>query len=213
MIDAIIFDGEGVVFDSEAVWDQGQVEFLGRRGIVYEREKLKPLLTGRSLVEGVQVMQKLSRLEGDPVELARERLSIVRQFFKEKVTFIAGFPEFYGKVRNNYKTCLATSLATELLAIVESTLNLSKLFAENLFSIADVGNVGKPCADIFLYAAKKLHTKGENCLVIEDAPLGIEAAKRAGMKCVALTTTYRRERLLQADLVADHYREIDLEKL
>ena len=213
MIDTIIFDGEGVVFDSEAAWDQWQVEFLGRRGITYERENLKPLLTGRSLVEGVQVMQRLYSLEGDPVELARERLVIVKQLFKEAVTFIPGFFQFYVKVCNHYKTCLATSLARELLAIVENTLNLKNFFTENIFSIADVGDRGKPQPDIFLYAVKKLHAKVENCLVIEDAPLGIEAAKRAGMKCIALTTTYRKERLSQADFVVDQYREIDLEKL
>jgi len=213
MIDTIIFDGEGIVFDSEAAWDQGQIEFLGRRGITYEREDLKPLLTGRSLVEGVQVMQKVYRLEGDPVELAKERLSIVRHCFAQGVNFIPEFSEFYEKVRNNYKTCLATSLATELLTIVETTLNLKGLFANNIFSIADVNNIGKPQPDLFLFAAEKLHTKVENCLVIEDAPLGIEAAKRAGMKCIALTTTYRKEKLSQADLVVDHYREIDLEKL
>jgi beta-phosphoglucomutase len=50
-------------------------------------------------------------------------------------------------------------------------------------------------------------------LVIEDAPLGIEAAKRAGMKCIALTTTHRRELLSKADWIIDEYKEIDLSSM
>jgi beta-phosphoglucomutase len=210
MIDTIIFDAEGVVFDSELVWDNGQIEFLGRRGIVYEREKLKPLLTGRSLVEGVVVMQQMYGFPGKAEELAKERLAIVSNFFKDGVLFIEGFLDFYQIVQGKYKTCIATSLTGELLAIVEKTLDLSCLFAGNIFSIADVGHIDKPQPEIFLYAAKQLHAKVEQCLVIEDAPLGIEAAKRAGMKCIALTKTYRRELLSEADWIVDGYKEIDL---
>lgn len=79
-----------------------------------------------------------------------------------------------------------------------------------MFSITDVGHIGKPQPDIFLYAAKQLHVAVEQCLVIEDAPLGIGAVKQAGMKCSALATTYRREMLLAADCVVDEYREIGL---
>jgi beta-phosphoglucomutase-like phosphatase (HAD superfamily) len=210
MIEAIIFDAEGVVFDSESAWDRGQVEFLGRRGVVYEREKLKPLLTGRSLVEGVKVMQEMYGFSGDPEVLAKERVAIVSKFFNAGLLFIEGFGEFYQKVRGDYKTCIATALTGDLLTIVERTLELSRLFAGNVFSIADVGNIGKPQPNIFLYAARTLHTPVERCLVIEDSPLGVEAAKRAGMKCIALITTYKREMLASADWVVDGYRGIDL---
>jgi beta-phosphoglucomutase len=161
IIDTIIFDAEGVIFDSELVWDNGQIEFLGRRGIVYEREKLKSLLTGRALVEGVRVMQQMYGFPGKAEELAKERLSIVSNFFKDGVSFIEGFSEFYQKVQGKYKTCIATSLTEDLLAIVEKMLNLSGLFAGNLFSIADVRHIGKPQPEIFLYAARRLHATVE----------------------------------------------------
>lgn len=210
MIDTIIFDAEGVVIDSEAIWDKGQDEFLRRRGIVYRREVVKHLLTGRSLVDGVRVMQKLYGFAGDPEKLARERKEIVKSFFKNEVVFINGFESFYGKIQEKYRTCVATSLDPELLAIIDGQLNLSYLFRGNLFSIAEVGYRAKPHPDLFLYAADKLNTPVTNCLVIEDAPHGIEAAKRAGMRCVALTTTYDRARLGQADVVVDAYEQIDL---
>jgi beta-phosphoglucomutase-like phosphatase (HAD superfamily) len=212
MIDTIIFDGEGVVFDSETIWDRGQREFLGRRGVAYNREFLKPLLTGRSLIEGVRVMQALYGFAGDPTELARERLAVVRSLFAAEVRFMAGFLDFYHRVSPYYKTCLATSLAVELLAVVDNGLKLSQLFTGHVFSIADVGNVGKPAPDLFLLAARRLGSSVDRCLVIEDAPLGVEAARRAGMKCVALTTTYTQEKLIRADVIVESFSDLDMDK-
>lgn len=213
MIEAVIFDGEGVVFDSEAIWDKGQREFLGRRGILYDRDRLKPLLTGRSLVEGVRVMQGLLGFAGDPEVLARERLEIVRSFFGAEINFLEGFLTFHAQVRAFCQTCMATSLAPELLAVTDRSLGLSHLFAGKVFSLTDVGSRGKPEPDLFLFAARQLGSPAEHCLVIEDAPLGVEAAKRARMRCVALTSTYNRALLTAADLIVDHFEEIDLDTL
>ncbi len=92
-------------------------------------------------------------------------------------------------------------------------MNLKCLFGENIFFISDVGGKGKPEPDIFLYAAKRLQSLVEECVVIEDAPLGIAAAKRAGMMCIALTTTYERAKLLEADVVVDDFAQIEEERL
>lgn len=210
MLTTIIFDAEGVVFDTESVWDRAQVEFLKRRGIVYRRDEVKPLLTGRSLIEGVRVMQNLYGFPGVPEILAQERFSIVKECLVIGMHFIGGFLDFYQQVRNKYKMCIATAMNRTLFQIVENTLDLQSLFGENIFFIDDVEGKGKPEPDIFLYAAKKLQATVNECVVIEDAPLGIAAAKRAGMKCIALTTTYRRERLQEAETIVDSFVQIDL---
>ena len=67
---------------------------------------------------------------------------------------------------------------------------------------------GKPSPQAFLLAAEKLGVKPEDCLVIEDAVAGVSAAKRAGMKCIAVTTTNPREKLHEADLVVDSLAEV-----
>jgi HAD superfamily hydrolase (TIGR01509 family) len=210
MIDTIIFDGEGVVIDTETIWDWGQEEFLRRRNLVYDREKIKPLLTGKSLIDGVQAMMDEYGFSGDPKELARERKEIVRGLFEHKVTFIDGFREFFDRVSRTCKTCIASAMAEDLLKVVDDRLGLSKLFNGRIFTIADVGYRSKPDPDLFLYAARRLNSEVRNCVVIEDSPLGVEAAKRAGMKCIALTTTYDREKLPGADLVVSSFPEIDL---
>ena len=213
MIDTVIFDGEGVVIDTEKIWDKAQEEFLRRRGLVYVREKIKPLLTGTSLAEGIRIMKEECGLQGDSETLSHERLKIVKNLLEHEVEFIPGFQKFFENIRENYKTCIATSMDEDLLRIIDRQLNLFKLFNGGVFSLADVGYQSKPNADIFLYAVRQLESKVENCVVIEDAPHGVEAAKRAGIICIALTTTYDRDKLSAADVVVDSYSDIDLTAL
>lgn len=210
MIDTIIFDAEGIVIDTEAIWDKGQVIFLQRRGFVYDRERIKPMLTGRTLAEGVEVMKQAYQFDGDTEVLAHERADIVRELFIHETTFIDGFLAFFETVRGRYKTCIATSMDEDLLKLVDQHLNLSALFESRIYTLDKVGYRSKPNPDIFLYAARQLGSTPENCVVIEDAPHGIDAAKRAGMRCIAISTTYDAGKLQQADFVVNSYAEIDL---
>jgi len=137
-------------------------------------------------------------------------MEIVENFFESDLSFIPGFRKFFRKVRSDYKTCVATSMPKKLLDIVDRKLCLSDLFPGRIFSVSEVTSKGKPNPDLFLFAARRLDSKPQDCIVIEDAPLGISAAKRAGMKCIALTTTYSPDKLLQADLIVNSYANIDL---
>ncbi|MCX6911227.1 MAG: HAD family phosphatase, partial [Verrucomicrobia bacterium] len=183
-------------------------EFLRRRGVAYDRDKLKHLLSGRSALEGMEITKTECGISGDTRELAGERMELVRRQLEEHVGFIAGFTEFFQRVRPAYKTCIATAMAEELLRIADRRLHLSELFGGKIFSLAALGLRSKPNPDIFLHAASQLGSKPETCLVIEDAPHGVEAARRAGMKCVAITTTYDRRKLGGADRVVDSFADI-----
>ena len=211
MIDTIIFDAEGVVIDTEAIWDKGQEIFLRRRGFVYDRERIKPLLTGRTLAEGAEIMKQAYSFEGDTETLAQERADVVRELFIHETSFINGFLQFYESVRSRYKTCIATSMDRDLLKFVDQRLNLSALFENRIYTLDKVGYRSKPNPDIFLYAAQQLGSSPKNCVVIEDAPHGIDAAKSADMWCIAITTTYDPGKLEKADFVVSAYTNIDLE--
>jgi HAD superfamily hydrolase (TIGR01509 family) len=211
-IDTILFDAEGVIVDTEKVWDHGSTELLRRRGKVYDSKRTKPLLTGRSLPEGVRVMQEHYGFDGDPEVLARERLEIVRALFAE-VAFMPGFLGFHARVRGRFKIAVATAMHDELLAPLDLRLGLTRLFDGHVYHLAHVGGRSKPNPDIFLYAAERLGSPPESCLVLEDAPYGIEAARRAGMACIGLATTYPPEMLTAADRVVRTFDEIDLEDL
>lgn len=208
MIDTIIFDGEGVVIDTEGVWDRAQEEFLSRRGRAYDRERIKPLLTGRSSREGMKVLKREYGLSGDVEHLARERLALVRGSVAGEVLFIEGFLDFFEKIRSRYKSCIATAMDVGLLRLADDRLGLSKLFGERIFTLEDVGHRSKPDPALFLFAARALDSPVQRCLVIEDSPLGIEAAGRAGMRSVGLTTTYERDALSKADRVVSSFAEL-----
>ena len=134
----------------------------------------------------------------------------MRELYTRDVRFMDGFPEFFEDVRGRYKTCVATSMSRDILEIADRRLGLSGLFGGRLYCIADVGDRSKPNPDLFLYAARQLASRPETCVVIEDSPLGVEAARRAGMKSIGLAGTYDRRMLVAADLVVDAFSEIDL---
>jgi beta-phosphoglucomutase-like phosphatase (HAD superfamily) len=71
----------------------------------------------------------------------------------------------------------------------------------------------KPAPDIFIKASAQLQLPPHECLVIEDAASGVKAAKTAGMKCIAITTTHTADQLQHADLVIDSFEELDFLKL
>lgn len=211
MLRAIIFDADGVIIDSERIWDLAQEEFLRRRGIAYERERVKLVCTANSPVGAVKALQEIYGFPGDPEAMSEERLAMVREHYQGNgIPLVPGFSEFYAKIKDRYLTAVATAMEQGLMDMVVERLGLRKLFGDHIYSIAEIGYVPKPNPDIFLYAAKKLGAEPSECLVIEDSPNGIEAARRAGMRCVALTTTFGRERLTGAEQVVDRFEDIKL---
>jgi len=211
-IDTILFDAEGVIVDTEKVWDHGSTELLRRRGKVYDSKRTKPLLTGRSLPEGIRVMQEQYGFDGDPEVLARERLEIVRELFNQ-VELMTGFLDFHARVHGRFKAAVATAMHEELLTPLDRRLGLTRLFEGHVYHLAHVGGRSKPNPDLFLYAAERLGSPPASCLVLEDAPYGIEAAHRAGMACIGLATTYPTEMLTAADRVVRSFTEIELDDL
>jgi beta-phosphoglucomutase len=213
MRDTIVFDGEGVVIDSEPIWDRGQEEFLRRRGATYDRAKVKHLLAGRSMVEGVRILQDEYGFGGDPEQLAQERISIVEDLFRREANFVPGFEDFYRRVRPSFKTCIATMMPEQLLQIVISRLKLDELFGDHIYCPEPDRLAGKPAPDLFLYAARRVQSEPATCAVIEDSPVGIEAARRAQMYSVGIATTFAPGMLTAADLVVKSFAEIDLHRL
>ena len=119
------------------------------------------------------------------------------------------FPQFFEQVSGSFKTCIATSMDPELLAIADARLGLSALFGGRIFTTAAVPGRGKPAPDLFLHAATDLHSEPGVCIVIEDAPSGLEAAAAAGMYAIGLASTFD-AKLLHADLVIESFHELDV---
>jgi len=207
-IRAVLFDAEGVVIDTEAAWDSAQETFLARRAISYERSRVKPLLSGRTLAEGASLLQSMYDYPGDVASHVEERRAIMRELLGVGAAFVPGFESFFSVVSKTYSVALATAMDVELFDIVDRQLGLRELFGDRVVTLRDVGFRAKPAPDLFLSAAQMLRVAPSNCAVIEDAPLGIAAALKAGMFAIALTTTYRRNLLTSAHLVCSSFVEI-----
>lgn len=211
MTTAIIFDCDGVVADTERLWDAAGHEFLGRHGVAYDRDTLKPQLTGRSMRDGVSIMRALYGLTPSVEELMAERTAIITGLLREGAEYLDGFHAFFfsGRVHGTHRVALATGLTDHLLDAIDARLGVRALFGGAVVTSSMVADA-KPAPDLFLAAAELLGVEPADALVIEDAPLGIEAAKNAGMPCVAITSTYDRSLLLGADQVVDRFEEIAL---
>jgi len=211
MFNTILFDMDGVVVDSESLWDIGTEALLNRYGRVYVRAKSKHLCTGKSLLEGTAIMQQIYQIEGNPLKLAAELKIIIKDLYRTKLSYMNGFVDFMKLLQSQgLKAAIATTCDGELIQLAEEKLKLSRYFGKNIFTIADVNFKSKPAPDIYLYAARQLNSHPEHCIVIEDSPFGIEAAKCAGMVCIGLATSYEHAFLDKADLIVNSFSEIDL---
>lgn len=209
---AIIFDLEGVIVDTEPLWSRADEEFLKRHNLPFTNYEIdwKPKLMGRNLVEGATMFRDCFEIVETAEELAKQRREIARELFISELKFITGFETFFVATSTKYKMGVATSLERSFLASIDSRIGLSTMFDNHVYSAEDIGFISKPNPGIFLHAAKKLGVKHFDCIVVEDSPLGIEAAKRAGMRCIAITTSTTRDRLSHADFIVDAYSEIDV---
>lgn len=196
----LIFDCDGVILDTERAWDEANRVFLARRGATYVREEHKPLLTGRDLPDGVRILQSIFGFDGDPDILADERRALARLHLG-RVEFVTGFEAFFAWAQPRFPVAVATGLDASLFGFVDAHAGLSGRFNGHVVVSSDVAHA-KPEPDVLLAAAARLGLEPAACIVIEDAPLGIEAARRAGMVSVGLATTYPPEFLVAADIVA-----------
>ena len=210
-IEAIIFDAEGVVVDTEILWDKSQEVLLGRRDLEYDRDYLKPKMAGQTLLQGAQLMVDYYGLSENPLTIEQERKELIHELFEEEISFINGFNSFADMLKTTLlKKSIATAMNKSLMEKVERKLRLKDFFGGHIYFIEDVGNRSKPEPDVFLFAAKKLGVDPSKCMVIEDAPHGIEAANRAGMFSVGLVTTFSKDHLTKADFIADSFEDIKL---
>lgn len=204
---------DGVVIDSESLWDKGTKELLKRHGRVYEREKSKHLCTGKSMLESITILQRIYQFEGEPLTVVAEWKTIIEELYRTQLNYSYCFIDFMKQIQKyRLKTAIATTSDVELLQIAEEKLKLSTYFGKLIYTTTQLNFKSKPAPDIYLYAAAQLNSKPEHCIVIEDSPIGIEAAKRADMVCIGITTSYDQSFLNEADLIVDSFSEIDLQK-
>jgi beta-phosphoglucomutase len=212
---AFIFDMDGTIVDNMAFHTRSWLEFFARRGKEYEAEAFFRETAG---AQGREILR--ARLGADVTDeeiaaLAAEKDALYREMYGPHRRAIQGFDDFVTQAdARGVLLAVATSAPPKNIVFTLDELDLRRHFAA-VVGAADVKQ-GKPHPDVFLKAAEKLGADPANCIVFEDAPLGVEAASRAGMRAVVITSTLPADAFAEFDnvvrIVGD-YDELDVDAL
>jgi HAD superfamily hydrolase (TIGR01509 family) len=211
---ALLFDLDGTLIDSMPHHQNAWVEWHARRGVVMDARQFFAGTAGRSNAEVLAEMFP-QHSPDEHVVMADAKEAIYREFAARSLELIPGAQEFVEAARAaGFKLAVCTASTPQNMALAFERHGIDG-WVDTITSPAD-GLRGKPHPDIFLEAARRLNVAPADCVVFEDAPLGVEGARRAGMKAVALTTTLPAEDFLAYDnliAVAADFRSLSLSEL
>lgn len=198
MIQAVIFDMDGVLVDSERYICEAAMRMFKERGLVVRAEDFLPFVgAGENRYIG-GVAEKY----GFPMDIERDKArtyELYAQIVQGRLEPLPGALDFIARARARGLRLAVASSADR----VKVDTNLRELgLAENTFDAVICGTdvvKKKPDPEIFLTAAERLGVEPAGCLVVEDAVNGVAAAKAAGMRCLGITTSFTPEELGQAD--------------
>jgi beta-phosphoglucomutase len=211
-LQAVIFDLNGTVLSDEDEYGAAFAIVLGRLGVGVNSKY--PHVAGIGVEENWPIFIKKYKIKTKKSikELADETQN---EYFKliPKVTLNKGFFDFVNKLRKaGIKTALATSNSRGMVEKVFTKFNIEDLF--DSVTTGEEVSLKKPAPQIFLKTKDKLNVISTNCVVIEDAASGIEAAKLAGMKTIGLARSKTHElELKKADLVVNGFSELSLDRI
>ncbi|MGC9036612.1 MAG: HAD family hydrolase [Verrucomicrobiia bacterium] len=207
---AAIFDWDGVIVDSSEPHEQAW-EILAKR----EGRTCPPGFFPKSFgMKNERVIPELLKWSNDPQEIHRlsiEKEAVYREIIrKQGIKTIPGALQWLKQLKDNgIARAIASSTIRENIDCALEILGLGKYF-QAIVAGEDVRQ-GKPEPEVFLLAARRLGREPKDCVVFEDAHVGIEAGLRAGMKVVALATTHPDHTLKGAHLVVKDFTKLDLQ--
>ncbi|MGI8636843.1 MAG: HAD family hydrolase, partial [Segetibacter sp.] len=199
----VIFDMDGTLLESTQADYKAWEKVFNNNNQELSYERYAPMLGIKSadVVRNEIGFQD----EQDVKRILKEKLDYFVEYVNENPIKPVFAAEVFLKSLAQYplKIALATSSRQEKMQMVLEQLDFLQYF-DVVVTGNEVAN-GKPAPDIFLLAAQRLQLNAEECMVIEDGPIGVAAAKSANMKCVAITETHKAEQLGEADLVINTY--------
>lgn len=189
-VGALIFDMDGTMVDSMPWHAQSWGVFMERHGIRMELSEAMRRTTGRNGAECMRVLFEEDLTDATAWKLIAEKEAIYREIYAPIFAEVSGFSAFAQAARDRgLKIGVGTAGDRHNVAFVMEHLKLAR--PPQAIVGGDEGFPGKPDPAIFLEVASRLGQGADTCIVFEDAPLGIEAARRAGMRAVAICTSHR----------------------
>lgn len=202
-IQAVIFDLDGTLIDSMWLWKAIDIDYLSGHGIEFPLD-LQREIEGKSFTETAIYFKERFNIKDDLEAIKCHWNEMARDYYTKRVTLKEGAIEFIQHLKaNNIKTGIGTSNSKELLQVILERFELKDYF-ESVRTSCEVDK-GKPHPDIFLKVANDFQVKPENCLVFEDVPMGIMAAKSAGMKVCAIYDQTSEQYTPEIKELSDYY--------
>jgi HAD superfamily hydrolase (TIGR01509 family) len=181
--EAVVFDLDGVLVDSEHVWDEARRELAAERGGRWHEGASRDMM-GMSSVEWSRYMRDEIGLGEPPEEISAEVVRRLEDFYRRELPLIEGSVEAVDRLAARWPLALATSSNRELIDLVLELSGLAPRFRVTVSS-EEVPR-GKPAPDVYLEAARRLGVVSERCAAVEDSENGIRSAKAAGMRVLAI---------------------------
>lgn len=215
MVKGVIFDMDGVLVDNMSIHFKAFAAMAERYNLTAEEGVDFSHLNGRGNDDIINALFPPHIVAAKGVEaLAQEKEALYREIYAPTIAPVAGLSQLLEALHQKGIRCAVGSSGPKL----NVDFVLERCHIEPYFEVRISGDMVtqcKPNPEIFLTAASHLGIAPEECLVFEDARAGIAAAKAAGMKVIALTTTHTRDQLTSAepDIIVKDFTEVCLESI
>ena len=200
MIEAVIFDLDGILLDSEQVWDEAREQLTKERDGRWHENAQRDMM-GMSSLEWSRYMHDVIGLPEPPEEISREVVERMAKLYREHLPVVPGAREAVDRLAVRWPLGLASSSNRELIDLALELLGVEHLFKATVSS--EEAARGKPAPDVYLEAARRLGVDPTHAAAIEDSENGIRAAKAAGMRLIAIPNPHfppAEDALTQADV-------------
>lgn len=211
MIDAVIFDLDGVIVDSEQVWDDVRQTYTREVGGTFTGEATRAMM-GMSSPEWSRYMAESLGVPGTPEQINADIVERMLERYGQAPPLIPGAVDAVRRIGARWPLAIASSSNPELIEVVLRAAGIDSLF-ETAVSSEEVAR-GKPEPDVYVEAARRLGVESARCVAVEDSHAGIRSAKAAGMHVVAVPNPHfppDDDALAQADVVLGSIEELDVE--
>ena len=182
-IDAVIFDLDGVLVDTEHVWDDARRELARERGVPWPEDASRAMM-GMSSLEWSRYMHEVVGLPESPEEISAEVVWRLQEIYRQELPLFDGAVSAVERLAARWPLGLASSSNRELIDLVLELSGLAEYFKATVSS-EEVPR-GKPAPDVYLEAARRLGVAPNSCAAVEDSENGIRSAKAAGMRVLAI---------------------------
>jgi HAD superfamily hydrolase (TIGR01509 family) len=183
MIDAVIFDLDGVLIDSEKVWAAAREKLARERGGTWHDGAVRAMM-GMSSPEWSRYMQRELGVAMAPEQIAREVVERLECSYRARLPLLPGAREAVASLGSRWALGLASSANRPIIELVLELAEMRALFAATV-SAEEVAR-GKPAPDVYLEAARRVAAEPSRCAAVEDSTNGLRAAHAAGMLLIAL---------------------------